>query len=177
MPLTKSSCPCEMGRSNRAPDFFRTRDAGPQQISENAAGLVWFNADGVRGNRWSASGGTGSQQFTRAIPVEIEQEMLKPAVSMRDHQVNQLQIRSHTNDLRTILAQTVLAALTPIHQDVEAVIVLPKRNEGVVIGAGAAAQRNNCIGEPFCGKAFGTSRGLRGIRAHGQDFSCCGYHE
>ena len=125
-------------------------------MREKPVGLLWFRTDGV-GRNWSHArdiGGKASQQLARAVRIEIEQEMLKPAVSVRDHQVNQLEIGFSAKDLRAICTQTVLAAFAPISEDVEAGIILPKSDQRIVIDVGAAAQRNHRVGESARGKAF-----------------------
>ena len=73
--------------------------------------------------------------------------MLEAAIAVRDHQVDQLGVRRHAKDLRTVRAQAVLIALAPIYEDVEAVIVLPQRNQRIVTGIGASAERDDGIGQ------------------------------
>jgi hypothetical protein len=76
-----------------------------------------------------------------------EQELLDAAAGVRDHQVNQLQVRRHGHDMGTIRAQAVLTAFAPIHQDIEAPLVLPQRDQRI-IGVGATAERNHGVRKP-----------------------------
>jgi len=120
---------------------------------------VWFQADrvgGTRGRRARNIAGKASQQLARAVLVEVEQEMFETSVAMRNHQMDQLGTRRYANDLCAFRTQTVLTGFTPIHQDVEAAIVAPQRDQRVALAIGAAAKRDDCVRESSRGKAFGT---------------------
>ena len=73
--------------------------------------------------------------------------MFKTSVTVRNHQVDDFGTRHSANNLCTFRAQTVLIAFAPTHQDVEAVITAPQRDQGIVFAVCSTTQGNDGVSE------------------------------